>query len=547
MKHLGVFFAAVLCISGNFFAACPTMDLSGDCKVNIVDFSQLADQWLTVYDDTELTAMAAQWLAAGVPGPDITWVYVNDPGGDFTGDGISEGGFNGWMSKYETTNAQYCVFLNAALATGDILVAGNLVNGKNGTNNGMDYIGVAYYDMAGARISYSGGVFTVVGGYENHPVNFVSWYGADAFSRYYGWRLPTIWEWQAVADWNGTYTYGCGTTIDSTRANYNNIVGTTSTVGTYAAYGYGMCDMAGNVWEWTDTGNFNNHYLRGGALNGNASSCRATWNTKVGPDWSCPYWDSGYKFNTIGFRVCRVTSIPAPDMTWTSISDYEFNGQQNGQQISKYETTNAQYCVFLNDAMTSGDITVSGEIVYGASGSNPGQDFVSQVYCNLDGPGGNADGIVNGGAARIHYSGGVFSVDSGFESHPVTYVSQRGAAAFCSYYGWRLPNLDAWKGVANFTGSWTYGCGTSINNSIANYLGSSHPFGTREAGALGTYGYGVCDMAGNVWEWTSSGNADGYYYKGGGWDSDAGSCNVSLLAQLDQYTMTYNLGFRASR
>jgi formylglycine-generating enzyme required for sulfatase activity len=234
-------------------------------------------------------------------------------------------------------------------------------------------------------------------------------------------------------------------------------------------------------------------------------------------------------------------------MTWTSISDYEFNGQQNGQQISKYETTNAQYCVFLNDAMTSGDITVSGEIVYGASGSNPGQDFVSQVYCNLDGPGGNADGIVNGGAARIHYSGGVFSVDSGFESHPVTYVSQRGAAAFCSYYGWRLPNLDAWKGVANFTGSWTYGCGTSINNSIANYLGSSHPFGTREAGALGTYGYGVCDMAGNVWEWTSSGNADGYYYKGGGWDSAAGSCNVSLLAQLDQYTMTYNLGFRASR
>jgi hypothetical protein len=197
--------------------------------------------------------------------------------------------------------------------------------------------------------------------------------------------------------------------------------------------------------------------------------------------------------------LVNVASADLTGMVWVSINDPGFTGQ-----MSKYETTNAQYCQFLNAAKASGDITVSGSTVYGANGTNPGEDFDSQVYYDLAGAGYNYCGVTGGGAARINYSGGVFSVDSGFENHPVTYVNWYGATAFCNYYGYRLPSEWEWRAVADYDGSYPYPCGLTINNSIANYCGSTHPYGTTSVGAFGTYGYGMCDMAGNVWELTSS-------------------------------------------
>jgi formylglycine-generating enzyme required for sulfatase activity len=43
-------------------AVCPSMDLTGDCKVNLSDFSLLANQWLTTYDSSDLASMALEWL-----------------------------------------------------------------------------------------------------------------------------------------------------------------------------------------------------------------------------------------------------------------------------------------------------------------------------------------------------------------------------------------------------------------------------------------------------------------------------------------------------
>jgi hypothetical protein len=239
---------------------------------------------------------------------------------------------------------------------------------------------------------------------------------------------------------------------------------------------------------------------------------------------------------------------PEPNgMVWVSINEPNFTGE-----MSKYETTNAQYCQFLNAAIASGDIIVDGNDAIGASGSNSGEDFVGQVYYYLAGTGDTYNGATNGGAARINYTGSSFTVDSGFENHPVTYVSWYGATAFCNYYGYRLPTEWEWQAVADYDGNYTYGCGTTINNSIANYEGSIHPNGTTVVGAFGTYGYGMCDMAGNVHEWTSS-----CFYsdcwdgsrvnRGGSWDWYDYVCEVSFRYNDYPDLIAGYLGFRVCR
>ncbi len=241
-------------------AVCPGADLTGDCFVDMADFSLIVDM-------AGFVIIASQWLTSGVPDPNgMEWVYIDN---DL---GVSgHEGFNGYMSKYETTNAQYCQFLNAALADGDITVRDNIVFGANGSNSGADFVGEVYYYLEGlgltfngatnggaARIHYSDGTFTVDSGFDDHPVTYVSWYGSSAFCNYYGLRLPTQWEWQAVADYDGNYLYGCGIILKSCFANINKSThpdGTTP-VGTFAEalyHGYGMCDMAGNAYEWTDS------------------------------------------------------------------------------------------------------------------------------------------------------------------------------------------------------------------------------------------------------------------------------------------------------
>jgi formylglycine-generating enzyme required for sulfatase activity len=223
---------------------------------------------------------------------------------------------------------------------------------------------------------------------------------------------------------------------------------------------------------------------------------------------------------------------PNPPLVFVDINDPGFYGQ-----MSRYEVTNAQYCDFLNAALASGDITIErarnprwhGYYAIGASGSNPGTDYAGEMYYNGNGSGWSGfDGVTNGGAARIHYSAGAFYVDSGFGNHPVTEVSWYGATAFANYYGYYLPTEEQWQGVADYDGTYLYGCGTSIDNSKANTSGSAHPFGTTAVGSFGQYGYGMSDMAGNVREWTSTSSGDARVIRDGCWFSSGYICTVSI-------------------
>jgi hypothetical protein len=244
-------------------------------------------------------------------------------------------------------------------------------------------------------------------------------------------------------------------------------------------------------------------------------------------------------------------SGPNPQIVFVDINDPGFYGK-----MSRYEVTNAQYCDFLNAALASGDITIEsarnprwhGYYAIGASGSNPGTDYAEELYYNGDGSGWSGlDGETNGGAARIFYSAGTFYVDSGFGNHPVTEVSWYGAMAFANYYGYYLPTEEQWQGVADYDGTYLYGCGTSIDSSKANTSGSTHPFGTTAVGSFGQYGYGMSDMAGNVWEWTRTSSGSFRVVRGGCWFFKGYRCTVSFGQACLPLWSDGHIGFRVCR
>jgi formylglycine-generating enzyme required for sulfatase activity len=92
----------------------------------------------------------------------------------------------------------------------------------------------------------------VSSGQADHPVINVTWDQARTFCEWRNARLPTEAEWEKAARGGlegKLYPWG-GESPDCQRANFRGCVGDTSQAGSYPANGYGLFDMAGNVWEW---------------------------------------------------------------------------------------------------------------------------------------------------------------------------------------------------------------------------------------------------------------------------------------------------------
>ena len=103
--------------------------------------------------------------------------------------------------------------------------------------------------MRDSRIKRSGGKLSIESGYSKHPVVGVTWYGAIAYAKWVGKRLPTEAEWEIAA--RGGFEnllYPTGDDIEKTQANF--FSSDTIAVMSYAPNGYGIFDMPGNVYEW---------------------------------------------------------------------------------------------------------------------------------------------------------------------------------------------------------------------------------------------------------------------------------------------------------
>jgi formylglycine-generating enzyme required for sulfatase activity len=232
----------------------------------------------------------------------------------------------------DVTNAQYARYLDKALADGKVKIANNQVVGyyPGDTFTGRrhekqvaagEYLHVPIGDKD-SRLVYDGTLprFDVKSGYENHPVVAITWFGAKAYCDYFGWRLPTEIEWEKAARGADGRAYPWGNEITKNQANsYNSLdpfekgigaQGDTTPVGfyngkTYDGYAtrdalspYGVCDMAGNVWQWTGAVYAGMHYrfMRGGSKGNYEYNLRVWSRNSAEPDYYGP---------STGFRCTR--------------------------------------------------------------------------------------------------------------------------------------------------------------------------------------------------------------------------------------------------
>jgi len=143
------------------------------------------------------------------------------------------------------------------------------------------------------------------------PVTHVTWYAAKAYCAWQYKRLPTEAEWEfAARGGNAAAEYPWGADMpDPQKANFEAAkVGSPVSVGRYPPNGYGVYDMAGNVWEftadnWKDTHDApeaaavgSRKVIRGGSFGADPLQLRVTFRDSHKPDDPVPH---------VGFRCVR--------------------------------------------------------------------------------------------------------------------------------------------------------------------------------------------------------------------------------------------------
>jgi formylglycine-generating enzyme required for sulfatase activity len=185
-----------------------------------------------------------------------------------------------WIDRHEVTNAQFGKFVEA---TGYVTVAERGIEPGSGRPKDVAVPGSVVFIqptdfqrggrvtqwwqyVPGANWRHPQGPGTSIAGLDNHPVVHVTHEDALAYARWLGRALPTEAQWEFAArgrrdgedDWSSAFDAG-GKPIANSWQGIFPVVNTkedgyasTAPVGCFRPNGYGLYDMIGNVWEWTN-------------------------------------------------------------------------------------------------------------------------------------------------------------------------------------------------------------------------------------------------------------------------------------------------------
>jgi formylglycine-generating enzyme required for sulfatase activity len=214
-----------------------------------------------------------------------------------------------YMQTTEITNQQFVNFLNAVNQRGP---------------EGEPWFETKAEDSR-SHIQGETGNFNVENGYESHPVNNLSWYGATAMAEWLAqkegiaYRLPTEAEWEYAARAGSTTAFANGEIsetglghdpkLDKIGWYYANSNSTQHPVAQKLANAWGLYDMHGNLWEWcsdwygtypdnsvtdpTGASSGSSRVFRGGSWSDFARYCRSADRGRSAP---------GFRFSSVGAR-----------------------------------------------------------------------------------------------------------------------------------------------------------------------------------------------------------------------------------------------------
>ncbi|MDI6401366.1 SUMF1/EgtB/PvdO family nonheme iron enzyme [Balneolaceae bacterium ANBcel3] len=249
------------------------------------------------------------------------------------------------MGTYEVTNREYAAMLNYALKHG--LLTGDYekniqVRNKEGDQQVLLVLDGNFRGIKNA-IRFDDGRFVVQEGKEDHPVVYVTWFGAAFFTNMLnriagyeglyqlsdwsnefgpGYRLPTEAEWEYAARYpdGRLFPWGNEFTNMEERANFDLSVGSATAVGSFEkgrSY-LGLYDMTGNAEEWVN--DWYSLYTER-AERDPKGPVDGVYKQKRGGSWfrhanNMPF--SAYRYNTnyrytyyfdVGFRVAKALDV----------------------------------------------------------------------------------------------------------------------------------------------------------------------------------------------------------------------------------------------